>query len=228
MKSRRGNGKISASGGNGLGGGGGGRIGLDVFGRHDEAEILAHGGFVFHLCTIFLLVFAGMVSIIYLLMDPTALVSNSALLSYCIGSCAHLEEEMALILSMILLISAFMRFLLANISAIDDIIYCCKLFNVFLILAGGRSFGCPENSGGAGTLFESVLKSLIVNNHNLTTHTDTVFLESPNPPLWTNIFVTNHAKVSLPLLWSRVQVSGASFFIRKPTQCLSLFISCYT
>ncbi|XXG64223.1 hypothetical protein AAC387_Pa05g2227 [Persea americana] len=111
----RGNGKISASGGNGLGGGGGGRIGLDVFSRHDEAEILAHGG---------------------------------------------------------------------------------------------RSFGCPENFGGAGTLFESVLRSLIVSNHNLTTQTDTVFLEFPNPPLWTNIFVINHAKVSLLLLWSRVQVQG--------------------
>lgn len=71
MKSRRGNGKISASGGNGLGGGGGGRIGLDVFSRHDEAEILAHGAIVFHLPMIFWLVFVGIVSIINLLIEPT-------------------------------------------------------------------------------------------------------------------------------------------------------------
>lgn len=91
------------------------------------------------------------------------------------------------------------------------------------MLAGGRSFGCPENFGGAGTLFESVLRSLIVSNHNLTTQTDTVFLEFPNPPLWTNIFVINHAKVSLLLLWSRVQVSGASFYMESYPKYVPFF-----
>lgn len=43
MKSRTGNGKISASGGNGFAGGGGGRVSIDVFSRHDETEVFVHG-----------------------------------------------------------------------------------------------------------------------------------------------------------------------------------------
>ena len=38
------------------------------------------------------------------------------------------------------------------------------------------------------------------------TNTDTLLLELPNQPLWTNIYVQNHAEASVPLLWSRVQV----------------------
>lgn len=44
-KCRTGDGKISASGGNGLAGGGGGRISIDVFSRHDDVEFLVHGEF---------------------------------------------------------------------------------------------------------------------------------------------------------------------------------------
>ncbi|XP_020097904.1 uncharacterized protein LOC109716759 [Ananas comosus] len=113
--SMKGSGNISASGGNGLAGGGGGRVAINVFGRHDEAQTFVHGG---------------------------------------------------------------------------------------------KSFGCPENAGAAGTLYDAVPKSLIVSNHNLTTQTDTLLLEFPNQPLWTNVFVRNCAKVAVPLLWSRVQVQG--------------------
>lgn len=74
------------------------------------------------------------------------------------------------------------------------------------IFLGGRSSGCPDNAGAAGTLYEAVPKSLIVSNNNLSTQTDTLLLEFPNQPLWTNVFVRNRAKVAVPLLWSRVQV----------------------
>ncbi|KAF8388896.1 hypothetical protein HHK36_025577 [Tetracentron sinense] len=110
-----GSGRISASGGNGLAGGGGGRVSVDVFSRHDDPKVLAHGG---------------------------------------------------------------------------------------------KSLGCPENSGAAGTFYDAVSRSLIVSNHNLSTDTDTLILEFPNQPLWTNVYVRNHAKATVPLLWSRVQVQG--------------------
>ncbi|KAF3793289.1 hypothetical protein EJ110_NYTH09664 [Nymphaea thermarum] len=75
-----------------------------------------------------------------------------------------------------------------------------------ILVHGGISHGCPENCGAAGTLFDSVPRSLIMSNHNLTTETDTLLLELPNQPLWTNVFIRNHARVVVPLLWSRVQV----------------------
>jgi len=74
--------------------------------------------------------------------------------------------------------------------------------------AGGKSRGCPENNGAAGTLFDAVPRSLIVDNQNLSTLTDTLLLEFPYQPLWTNVIVKNCAKVVVPLLWSRVQVSN--------------------
>lgn len=43
IKLRKGNGKISASGGNGLAGGGGGRVSVNVFSRHGYPKILVHG-----------------------------------------------------------------------------------------------------------------------------------------------------------------------------------------
>jgi hypothetical protein len=78
--------------------------------------------------------------------------------------------------------------------------------NMCHLFSGGKSSGCPDNAGAAGTLYEAVPKSLIVSNNNLSTQTDTLLLEFPNQPLWTNVFVRNHAKVAVPLLWSRVQV----------------------
>ncbi|GAB2223023.1 hypothetical protein Drorol1_Dr00017157 [Drosera rotundifolia] len=110
-----GSGVISACGGGGFAGGGGGRISVDVFSRHDEAVIYAHGGV---------------------------------------------------------------------------------------------SSGCPDNSGAAGTFYDAVPRSLIISNHNLSTDADTVLMDFPNQPLWTNVYVRNQAKASVPLLWSRVQVQG--------------------
>ncbi|KDO55898.1 uncharacterized protein LOC102608613 isoform X1 [Citrus sinensis] len=110
-----GNGKISASGGNGFAGGGGGRVSINVFSRHDGAEVCVHGG---------------------------------------------------------------------------------------------RSFGCPENAGAAGTYYDAVPRRLFVSNDNLPTNTDTLLLEFPKQQLWTNVYIRDNAKASVPLFWSRVQVRG--------------------
>ena len=75
-----------------------------------------------------------------------------------------------------------------------------------LPLPGGMSSGCPDNAGAAGTLYDAVPKSLDVNNNNMSTQTDTLLLDFPNQPLWPNVNIRNHAKVVVPLLWSRVQV----------------------
>lgn len=77
-----------------------------------------------------------------------------------------------------------------------------------IFVHGGRSLGCPTNNGAAGTLYDAVPRSLIISNCNLSTQTDTLLLEFPYQPLWTNVFVRNHAKAAVPLLWSRVQVQG--------------------
>ncbi|KAL9226861.1 hypothetical protein vseg_002624 [Gypsophila vaccaria] len=77
-----------------------------------------------------------------------------------------------------------------------------------IFVHGGTSYGCSENAGGAGTLYDAVPRSLIISNHNRTTNSETVLMEFPNQPLWTNVYVRNHAKASVPLLWSRVQVQG--------------------
>lgn len=73
---------------------------------------------------------------------------------------------------------------------------------------GGRSSGCAENAGASGTYYDAVPRSLTVNNHNLSTHTDTLLLEFPKQPLWTNVYIQNHAKACVPLYWGRVQVRG--------------------
>lgn len=72
--------------------------------------------------------------------------------------------------------------------------------------AGGHSRACPKNAGAAGTLYDAVPRSLIVSNHNRSTDTDTLLLDFPNQPLWTNVYVRNSARATVPLLWSRVQV----------------------
>ncbi|KAJ7973750.1 Ephrin type-B receptor [Quillaja saponaria] len=73
---------------------------------------------------------------------------------------------------------------------------------------GGRSLGCPENSGAAGTYYDAVPRSLTICNHNLSTQTDTLLLEFPKQFLWTNVYIRDHAKALVPLYWSRVQVRG--------------------
>ncbi|KAE8705874.1 putative zinc protease PqqL-like [Hibiscus syriacus] len=76
------------------------------------------------------------------------------------------------------------------------------------LIHGGKSFGCPDNAGAAGTYYDAVPQSLIVSNHNMSTNTDTLLMEFPKQPLWTNVYLRDHAKASVPLLWSRVQVRG--------------------
>ncbi|KAK6912777.1 hypothetical protein RJ641_022378 [Dillenia turbinata] len=77
-----------------------------------------------------------------------------------------------------------------------------------IFVHGGSSFGCPKNAGAAGTLYDAVPRSLLISNHNKSTDTETLLMEFPNSPLWTNVYIRNHAKASVPLLWSRVQVQG--------------------
>ncbi|PPD77330.1 hypothetical protein GOBAR_DD25754 [Gossypium barbadense] len=72
----------------------------------------------------------------------------------------------------------------------------------------GISRGCSKNAGAAGTLYDAVPRSLNVNNYNLSTDTETLLLEFPYQPLWTNVYIRNCARASVPLLWSRVQVQG--------------------
>ncbi|KAL8040499.1 hypothetical protein ABFX02_10G102100 [Erythranthe guttata] len=78
---------------------------------------------------------------------------------------------------------------------------------IFLV-HGGRSFGCPMNAGAAGTFFDAVPRRLVINNNNMSTDTETLLLQFPNQPLWTNVYIQNCAQATVPLLWSRVQVRG--------------------
>ncbi|XP_075489131.1 LOW QUALITY PROTEIN: uncharacterized protein LOC142527987 [Primulina tabacum] len=77
----------------------------------------------------------------------------------------------------------------------------------FISVHGGSSRGCPENSGAAGTFYDTVPLSLTVSNHNKSTYTDTLLMDFPQPFL-TNVIIENQAKAAIPLLWSRVQVQG--------------------
>ncbi|CAH2046122.1 unnamed protein product [Thlaspi arvense] len=87
--------------------------------------------------------------------------------------------------------------------------------DVQVLVHGGASIGCPKNSGAAGTYFNAQLVSLRVGNDNMTTETETPLLDFPTRPLWSNIYVDNHAKVLVPLLWTRMQVFGALRLVTK-------------
>ncbi|KAG2302148.1 hypothetical protein Bca52824_030799 [Brassica carinata] len=80
--------------------------------------------------------------------------------------------------------------------------------DVRVLVHGGASIGCPKNAGAAGTYFNAELSSLRVGNDNMTTETETPLLDFPTRPPWSNIYVDNHAKVLVPLLWTRMQVRG--------------------
>ncbi|KAG5030118.1 hypothetical protein AAZX31_05G210200 [Glycine max] len=80
--------------------------------------------------------------------------------------------------------------------------------NTKFFIHGGISLGCSRNAGAAGTYYDAVPRSLTICNHNLSTQTDTLLLEFPKVPLWTNVYVQNQAKALFPLYWSRVQVGG--------------------
>lgn len=73
---------------------------------------------------------------------------------------------------------------------------------------GGHSYGCPANSGAAGTFYDAVPRRLRVNNHNMSTDTDTPFFAFPNQPRWTSVDIQEYARAAVPLRWSRVQVQG--------------------
>lgn len=92
-----------------------------------------------------------------------------------------------------------------------------------IFFVGGRSFGCPENAGAAGTYYDAVPRRLIVSNNNLPTNTDTLLLEFPKQPLWTNVYIRDNAKASVPLFWSRVQVSEELTIVSLVGFILSLF-----
>ncbi|KAL0748737.1 hypothetical protein Bca101_030739 [Brassica carinata] len=80
--------------------------------------------------------------------------------------------------------------------------------DVRVLVHGGASLGCPKNAGAAGTYFNAELSSLRVGNDNMTTETETPLLDFPTRPPWSNIYVDNHAKVLVPLLWTRMQIRG--------------------
>lgn len=87
---------------------------------------------------------------------------------------------------------------------------------------GGQSFGCPQNAGAAGTIFECSLHSLKVSNGNFSTNTETPILGFSTKRLWSNVLVECNAKVLVPLLWSRVQVTGQIRVLSKGSICFGL------
>ncbi|CAN6486871.1 unnamed protein product [Victoria cruziana] len=90
---------------------------------------------------------------------------------------------------------------------------------------GGKSLGCPENAGAAGTIFDSKLLSLRVSNNNISTQTETPLLDFPTSPIWSNVFVESRAKVVVPLRWTRVQVRGQIRLLNEG--CLSFGLADY-
>lgn len=87
---------------------------------------------------------------------------------------------------------------------------------------GGQSFGCAQNAGAAGTIYDSSLQTLKVSNGNFTTRTETPLLGFPMTRLWSNVLVERYAKVLVPLLWSRVQVTGQIRLLTKGSICFGL------
>uniref|UniRef100_A0A803LBH3 DUF8003 domain-containing protein n=1 Tax=Chenopodium quinoa TaxID=63459 RepID=A0A803LBH3_CHEQI len=94
------------------------------------------------------------------------------------------------------------------IGKVRDVLDMFLKIGMYAVFNGGISYGCSDNAGAAGTLYDAVPRSLIISNHNRSTDTNTLLMDFPNQPLWTNVYVRNHAKASVPLLWSRVQVQG--------------------
>uniref|UniRef100_A0ACD5V1E2 Uncharacterized protein n=2 Tax=Avena sativa TaxID=4498 RepID=A0ACD5V1E2_AVESA len=91
-----------------------------------------------------------------------------------------------------------------------------------IIVYGGQSFGCPQNAGAAGTIYDKSLETLKVSNGNFTTHTETPLLGFSVTKLWSNVLVESNAKVLVPLLWSRVQVTGQIRLLSKGSICFGL------
>ncbi|KAF3340460.1 hypothetical protein FCM35_KLT16231 [Carex littledalei] len=94
--------------------------------------------------------------------------------------------------------------------------------DVTISVHGGRSHGCPENSGGAGTSYDKSLQTLKVSNDNFTTHTETPLLGFAVSVVWSNVLVEGAAQVLIPLLWTRVQVTGQIKLIDGGSICFGL------
>ncbi|TVU07382.1 hypothetical protein EJB05_47435, partial [Eragrostis curvula] len=65
-------------------------------------------------------------------------------------------------------------------------------------------------------------QTLKISNGNFTTHTETPLLGFPMTRLWSNVLVESNAKVLVPLLWSRVQVTGQIRLLSKGSICFGL------
>ncbi|KAJ4759142.1 ephrin type-B receptor [Rhynchospora pubera] len=94
--------------------------------------------------------------------------------------------------------------------------------DVTISVHGGRSHGCPQNAGGAGTIYDKSLQTLKVSNENFTTRTETPLLGFPVSILWSNVLVEGAAQVLVPLLWTRVQVTGQIKLIDGGSICFGL------
>uniref|UniRef100_A0A803LU97 DUF8003 domain-containing protein n=1 Tax=Chenopodium quinoa TaxID=63459 RepID=A0A803LU97_CHEQI len=92
---------------------------------------------------------------------------------------------------------------------------CYSVQDVKVTVHGGLSTGCPDNAGAAGTYFDATLLILRVSNDNMSTETETPLLDFSLTPLWSKVFIENSAKVLVPLLWTRVQLSGQLSVLSK-------------
>ncbi|KAE9464472.1 hypothetical protein C3L33_03589, partial [Rhododendron williamsianum] len=89
---------------------------------------------------------------------------------------------------------------------LDTVSWSYSLLSVRLYSSWGNKLRVSRKSGAAGTFYDAVPRRLIVSNHNMSTDTDTLLLEFPNQPLWTNVYIQNHAKATVPLLWKSERV----------------------
>ncbi|GKC79392.1 hypothetical protein Tco_1130166 [Tanacetum coccineum] len=55
-------------------------------------------------------------------------------------------------------------------------------------------------------LSNTIPRKLIVNNHNMSTDTNTPFFAFPNQPRWTSADIQEYARATIPLRWSHVQM----------------------
>ncbi|KAJ3680638.1 hypothetical protein LUZ60_016916 [Juncus effusus] len=91
-----------------------------------------------------------------------------------------------------------------------------------ILVHGGKSYGCPENAGAAGSIYDRSLQTLKISNHNFSTRTETPLLGFPTTTLWSNVLIEANAKALVPLLWSRIQVTGQIKLIDGSSICFGL------
>eukprot|EP00899_Mesostigma_viride_P025225 jgi/Mesvir1/5888/Mv00660-RA.1 len=88
---------------------------------------------------------------------------------------------------------------------------------VNVLAAGGSSAGCPENAGGAGTIFNSASGSLVISNAGLATATPTPLGLFPKEPgnLWDHVVISNHALAMVSSDWFRIQLRSKLSLLNK-------------